>query len=87
MRCAGCSGRLPPSEVVRRVQQYVYHLECFTCAVCGVQLNTGDHFYLMEEDSKLVCKADYYLTINASSQFFVRLAWPFCNIASETDKR
>ena len=68
MRCAGCSGRLQsPAEVVRRVDQFVYHLDCFTCAVCGVQLNTGDYFYLMEDDCKLVCKADY-LTVNTSSQ-------------------
>ena len=67
VRCAGCGGRIPLTEVVRRAQQYVYHLECFTCTVCGLQLNTGDQFCLIEDDRKLICKADY-LTINSSSQ-------------------
>ncbi|XP_049688336.1 LIM/homeobox protein Lhx3 isoform X2 [Accipiter gentilis] len=45
-------------QVVRRAQDFVYHLHCFACIVCKRQLATGDEFYLME-DSRLVCKADY----------------------------
>lgn len=44
--------------MVRRAQDFVYHLHCFACVVCKRQLATGDEFYLME-DSRLVCKADY----------------------------
>lgn len=44
--------------MVRRAQDFVYHLQCFACIICGRQLNTGDEFYLME-DRKLVCKPDY----------------------------
>ncbi|XP_064650073.1 LIM/homeobox protein Lhx3-like isoform X2 [Lineus longissimus] len=57
-KCAGCDQGIPPTQVVRRAQDYVYHLECFACIMCSRQLNTGDEFYLME-DRKLVCKADY----------------------------
>ncbi|CAC5371031.1 LIM/homeobox protein Lhx3-like [Mytilus californianus] len=57
-KCAGCEKGIPPTEVVRRAQDNVYHLECFACLMCGRQLNTGDEFYLME-DRKLVCKTDY----------------------------
>ncbi|OWK61306.1 LIM/homeobox protein Lhx3 [Lonchura striata] len=49
---------IPPTQVVRRAQDFVYHLHCFACIVCKRQLATGDEFYLME-DSRLVCKADY----------------------------
>ncbi|XP_053380832.1 LIM/homeobox protein Lhx3-like isoform X1 [Mercenaria mercenaria] len=57
-KCAGCDRGIPPTEVVRRAQDNVYHLECFACLMCSRQLNTGDEFYLME-DKKLVCKTDY----------------------------
>lgn len=57
-KCAACDQGIAPSQVVRRAQQSVYHLECFQCLLCGRQLDTGDEFYLME-DHKLVCKADY----------------------------
>lgn len=57
-KCAGCDLGIPPTQVVRKTQDYVYHLQCFACTICSRQLNTGDEFYLME-DKKLVCKPDY----------------------------
>ncbi|XP_046608778.1 LIM/homeobox protein Lhx3-like [Neodiprion virginianus] len=57
-KCAGCGQGLAPSQVVRRAQELVYHLTCFSCALCSRQLDTGDEFYLME-DRKLVCKPNY----------------------------
>jgi len=57
-KCAGCEQGIPPTQVVRRAQDNVYHLHCFACILCQRQLNTGDEFYLME-DNKLVCKNDY----------------------------
>ncbi|ELU05149.1 hypothetical protein CAPTEDRAFT_228137 [Capitella teleta] len=57
-KCAGCEQGIPPTQVVRRAQDNVYHLECFACSMCSQQLNTGDEFYLMD-DKKLVCKGDY----------------------------
>lgn len=57
-KCASCDLGIPPTQVVRRAQDNVYHLQCFSCALCSRQLNTGDEFYLME-DKKLVCKPDY----------------------------
>lgn len=57
-KCAACQLGIPPTQVVRRAQDFVYHLHCFSCVVCKRQLATGDEFYLME-DSRLVCKADY----------------------------
>uniref|UniRef100_T1J797 LIM/homeobox protein Lhx3 n=1 Tax=Strigamia maritima TaxID=126957 RepID=T1J797_STRMM len=57
-KCAGCEQGIPPTQIVRRAQDNVYHLHCFVCVMCNRQLNTGDEFYLME-DNKLVCKSDY----------------------------
>ncbi|XP_023665371.1 LIM/homeobox protein Lhx3-like isoform X2 [Paramormyrops kingsleyae] len=57
-KCAACQQGVPPSQVVRRAEDFVFHLNCFACIVCKRQLATGDEYYLME-DSRLVCKTDY----------------------------
>ncbi|TRY89518.1 hypothetical protein DNTS_012015 [Danionella cerebrum] len=57
-KCSACQQGIPPTQVVRRAQDFVYHLHCFACIICKRQLATGDEYYLME-DSRLVCKADY----------------------------
>ncbi|XP_077986677.1 LIM/homeobox protein Lhx3-like [Glandiceps talaboti] len=57
-KCAACEQGIPPTQVVRRAQDNVYHLQCFACIMCNRQLATGDEFYLMN-DNKLVCKPDY----------------------------
>ncbi|KAL4634875.1 LIM/homeobox protein Lhx4 [Arapaima gigas] len=57
-KCASCQQGIPPSQVVRKAQDFVYHLHCFACVMCSRQLATGDEFYLME-DGRLVCKEDY----------------------------
>ncbi|XP_070531813.1 LIM/homeobox protein Lhx3-like isoform X1 [Ptychodera flava] len=57
-KCSACEQGIPPTQVVRRAQDNVYHLQCFACVMCNRQLATGDEFYLMN-DNKLVCKNDY----------------------------
>ncbi|KAG8003678.1 LIM/homeobox protein Lhx4 [Nibea albiflora] len=57
-KCASCQQGIPPTQVVRKAQDFVYHLHCFACIMCSRQLATGDEFYLME-DGRLVCKVDY----------------------------
>jgi LIM homeobox protein 3/4 len=57
-KCAGCQQPIPPTQVVRRAQDNVYHLQCFACFKCHKQFSTGDEFYLMD-DRTLVCKSDY----------------------------
>jgi LIM homeobox protein 3/4 len=57
-KCAACSSGIPPSDVVRRAQDNVYHMDCFSCVICNRKMDTGDEFYLME-DKKLLCKIDY----------------------------
>ncbi|CAB4069936.1 ACTR2 [Lepeophtheirus salmonis] len=57
-KCGQCGTGIPPSDVIRRAQDFVYHLECFICTICCKKLDTGDEYYLME-DKKLLCKYDY----------------------------
>ncbi|CAF4194012.1 unnamed protein product [Rotaria magnacalcarata] len=56
--CAACGNGIPPSDVIQRANDYVYHLGCFFCLICHRQLKTGNEFYLFD-DQKLVCKIDY----------------------------
>jgi len=40
-----------------RARQDAYHVDCFTCAVCGVRLVPGDRFAVV--NGNLVCETDY----------------------------
>ena len=76
-KCASCGHGIPPSEVIRRANDFVYHLQCFACLICHRQLNTGDEFYLID-DQKLVCKIDYETLKNKGSCLLVfATAWTF----------
>jgi LIM homeobox protein 3/4 len=71
-KCASCGNGIPPSDVVRRASDYVYHLQCFSCLICHRQLNTGDEFYLID-DQKLVCKIDYETLKNKGKILFLSI--------------
>ncbi|UYV79286.1 LHX3 [Cordylochernes scorpioides] len=87
-KCGGCEQGIPPSQVVRRAQDQVYHLHCFQCILCKRQLNTGDEFYLME-DNKLVCKADYEAAkarvLPMQCQLSQNRTWPSRSVLSSTE--
>ncbi|VDN10490.1 unnamed protein product, partial [Dibothriocephalus latus] len=57
-KCASCEEGIPPSEVVRKAHNHVYHLDCFVCYSCSRPLNTGDEFYLLG-NRRLMCKEDF----------------------------
>ncbi|KAL4673815.1 hypothetical protein H8959_017749 [Pygathrix nigripes] len=41
-KCTACQQGIPPTQVVRKAQDFVYHLHCFACIICNRQLATGD---------------------------------------------
>ncbi|XP_071397284.1 LIM/homeobox protein Lhx2-like [Centroberyx affinis] len=53
-RCAMCNLGISASEMVMRVRDFVYHLNCFTCTSCNKRLATGDHFAV--RDSLVYCQ-------------------------------
>ncbi|XP_062515051.1 LIM/homeobox protein Lhx4-like isoform X2 [Corticium candelabrum] len=57
IKCTACGEGIPPTTLVRRAIDNVYHMHCFKCNTCERQLETGDEFFLME-DGKVVCKED-----------------------------
>ncbi|TRY63593.1 hypothetical protein TCAL_12580 [Tigriopus californicus] len=57
-RCSACGSTIAPSQVIQRAQDYIYHFDCFECAICDRKLETGDEYFLME-DRKLLCREDF----------------------------
>lgn len=57
--CAGCGESIATATLIRRAHNLVYHMHCFMCCICRRQLDTGDEFFLIPRDGRLVCKPDY----------------------------
>ncbi|XP_064649427.1 LIM homeobox transcription factor 1-beta-like isoform X2 [Lineus longissimus] len=56
-KCKRCLQSIPSNELVMRALGNVYHLRCFSCIVCGHQLQKGDQFVL--KDGQLFCRLDF----------------------------
>merc|ERR1719234_958008 len=52
--CAACRKVIPAFEMVMRARSNVYHLECFACQQCGHRFCVGDHFYLHDNEERMV---------------------------------
>ncbi|VDK48446.1 unnamed protein product, partial [Anisakis simplex] len=63
-KCSGCEEGICPDTVVRRANDHVYHVACFQCVICKRELRTGEEFYLIPTDGRLVCKTDYEMAKN-----------------------
>lgn len=63
-KCLRCGERVQPHHMVMRAQNYIYHLGCFMCCVCGQPLQKGEQFIL--RGGQLFCRhdfeKDYYLS-------------------------
>ena len=55
--CARCGLSIASSELVMRARSMVYHLNCFSCAVCAKLLTTGEHFGMRE--NLVYCRLHY----------------------------
>lgn len=75
-KCSGCGLGIAPSELVRKPQDKVFHLNCFSCYSCKRQLSTGDHLYVVG-DNKFLCKDDYFqskhLSLTGERQTTIRI--------------
>ena len=56
-KCAKCDIKLNPTDWVRQVDKLYFHLDCFSCSGCNIQLATGDDFGL--KNGKLLCKTHF----------------------------
>lgn len=63
-RCARCSHGISSTELVMRAREFVYHVQCFTCAHCGVQLTKGDQFGM--SGHLIYCRDHYQVSTKMS---------------------
>lgn len=64
-----CDEGICPDMVVRRANEHVYHVSCFQCIICKRELRTGEEFYLIPTDGRLVCKSDYEMAKTRGHSF------------------
>ena len=55
--CSSCGQSIPANELVMRSQSKVYHLKCFSCSSCHIQLVPGDRYTFV--NGSLVCENDH----------------------------
>jgi hypothetical protein len=53
-RCSKCLASISSSELVMRARHLVYHVQCFSCAICNQLLNKGDQFGI--RSSSVYCR-------------------------------
>ncbi|XP_048005401.1 protein apterous-like isoform X2 [Leguminivora glycinivorella] len=56
-RCARCNTPISASELVMRARDLVFHVPCFSCALCSTLLTKGDTFGI--RDSAVYCRLHY----------------------------
>lgn len=44
--CSRCRAPLSAGELIMRARQFVYHVDCFACSICGRRLQTGQQYAL-----------------------------------------
>eukprot|EP00795_Rhopilema_esculentum_P015431 gene15431-6673_t len=64
-RCFGCNTLITATDLVRRINDQVFHNTCLTCSRCQRQINTGEQLFRTEEN-QFVCKDDYDETKKSS---------------------
>lgn len=57
VKCARCSIIIGGKDLVMRVADLVFHINCFGCYMCGQPLPTGAHFILRQNQP--VCRRDF----------------------------
>lgn len=79
-RCSRCSASINPNELVMRARHLVFHVRCFTCAVCSALLTKGDQFGMRE--SSVFCRQHYERVIESSTNASTSVPCQYSQFAS-----
>uniref|UniRef100_A0A1I8BCY8 Homeobox domain-containing protein n=1 Tax=Meloidogyne hapla TaxID=6305 RepID=A0A1I8BCY8_MELHA len=58
--CQRCRIPCHRNDMIMRARQLIFHINCFTCVVCGRSLNTGDQFLLRQNE--IFCRPECFMT-------------------------
>lgn len=61
-RCGRCQATILSSELVMRARELVFHVHCFSCAVCNSPLTKGDHFGMKE--GAVLCRLHFEMALS-----------------------
>lgn len=61
-RCGRCQATILSSELVMRARDLVFHVHCFSCAVCSQPLTKGDHFGM--RDGAVLCRLHFEMALS-----------------------
>ncbi|GLV32111.1 apterous [Carabus blaptoides fortunei] len=61
-RCGRCQAAILSSELVMRARELVFHVHCFSCAVCNCPLTKGDHFGM--RNGAVLCRLHYEMSMS-----------------------
>jgi len=64
-KCFRCMMKLSSSDLVMKVRQCLFHVDCFRCATCDASLKKGDLFGLL--DDVPYCRTHYELLMGSGS--------------------
>ncbi|XP_053631303.1 LIM/homeobox protein Lhx9 isoform X2 [Cherax quadricarinatus] len=73
-RCARCTQTIGSSELVMRAREFVYHVQCFTCAHCNVQLTKGDQFGM--SGPLIYCRDHYQMSALLEGGYVTPMGMP-----------
>ncbi|KAG5676906.1 hypothetical protein PVAND_006709 [Polypedilum vanderplanki] len=66
-RCSKCLASISSDELVMRARHLVYHIQCFSCAMCNQLLNKGDQFGI--KSSAVFCRLHFDIDPSTSSPY------------------
>ena len=64
-RCQRCQCGISKTDLVMQAHSCYYHVNCFGCFTCGVQLRKGQRFGV--KDQKVYCESHYKQMIDLAA--------------------
>lgn len=64
-QCSRCGASIAATELVMRVKELVYHIDCFTCIECNDRFTPGQQFALV--GTSIYCRTHYHQMLSRAT--------------------